>query len=262
MTTLKLGSRGADVKTLQGYLGLAQDGSFGPKTEAAVKEFQSSHGLTPDGVVGQKTWSLLTSEGGNDPRVIPGVTIYKPIGTNITRLPGRKIKYLVIHYTAGTRSTSGAALAARNVFLTRKASADFCVDDTDIVQVNPDLRNYYCYAVGDGKGKYGITNSNSISIEICSTLQKGTTAAVPNHSGWSFTDTALANAMSLAKTLMSVFQIPLSRVVRHYDASGKYCPGIIGWNPGARYNPTTGKIIPGVKNSEEEWNWFKDSLRY
>ena len=240
MTTLKLGSRGADVKTLQGYLGLAQDGSFGPKTEAAVKEFQSSHGLTPDGVGGQKTWSLLTSEGGNDPRVIPGVTIYKPIGTNITRLPGRKIRYLVIHYTAGTRSTSGAALAARNA----------------------DLRNYYCYAVGDGKGKYGITNSNSISIEICSTLQKGTTAAVPNHSGWSFTDAALANAMSLAKTLMSVFQIPLSRVVRHYDASGKYCPGIIGWNPGARYNPTTGKIIPGVKNSEEEWNWFKDSLRY
>ena len=53
MTTLKLGSRGADVKTLQGYLGLAQDGSFGPKTEAAVKKFQADSGLTPDGIVGQ-----------------------------------------------------------------------------------------------------------------------------------------------------------------------------------------------------------------
>jgi peptidoglycan hydrolase-like protein with peptidoglycan-binding domain len=37
---LKLGSKGDDVKKLQTKLGLTADGSFGPKTEAAVKVWQ------------------------------------------------------------------------------------------------------------------------------------------------------------------------------------------------------------------------------
>ncbi len=56
---LKLGSTGEDVKILQEKLGLKADGSFGPGTEKAVKEWQSKNGLTPDGVVGDKSWSLL-----------------------------------------------------------------------------------------------------------------------------------------------------------------------------------------------------------
>ena len=56
---LKLGSTGEDVKALQEKLGLKADGSFGPGTEKAVKEWQSKNGLTPDGVVGDKSWSLL-----------------------------------------------------------------------------------------------------------------------------------------------------------------------------------------------------------
>lgn len=72
-------------------------------------------------------------------------------------------------------------MSTRGVFLSRKASADFIVDDKDVVQVNPDLERYYCWAVGDGKGKKGITNSNSISIEMCSTRKKNTLFAIPNH---------------------------------------------------------------------------------
>ena len=45
MTTLKRGSRGAEVKTLQGKLNLMADGIFGPLTEEAVKEFQKRKGL-------------------------------------------------------------------------------------------------------------------------------------------------------------------------------------------------------------------------
>lgn len=59
MTTLKRGSRGADVKTLQGKLNLAQDGIFGPITEEAVRDFQKRKGLTVDGIVGAKTWAAL-----------------------------------------------------------------------------------------------------------------------------------------------------------------------------------------------------------
>lgn len=59
METIKLGSRGNDVKILQGVLNLIQDGIFGPLTQEAVKEFQKSNGLTPDGIVGTKTWDKL-----------------------------------------------------------------------------------------------------------------------------------------------------------------------------------------------------------
>lgn len=59
MTTLKLGSKGNEVKTLQGKLNLIEDGIFGPITEEAVKDFQSKNGLTVDGIVGPKTWDKL-----------------------------------------------------------------------------------------------------------------------------------------------------------------------------------------------------------
>lgn len=59
MNTIKLGSRGTDVKVLQQKLNLLPDGIFGPLTEEAVKEFQKSRGLTADGIVGTNTWSKL-----------------------------------------------------------------------------------------------------------------------------------------------------------------------------------------------------------
>ena len=57
---IKLGSKGDDVKSLQEKLGLTADGSFGPVTEKAVKEWQTKNGLAADGVIGDKSWSLLT----------------------------------------------------------------------------------------------------------------------------------------------------------------------------------------------------------
>jgi hypothetical protein len=56
---LRFGSKGADVAFLQRWLGLSDDGSFGPKTEAAVKRYQRDHKLVADGVVGPKTWAAM-----------------------------------------------------------------------------------------------------------------------------------------------------------------------------------------------------------
>jgi peptidoglycan hydrolase-like protein with peptidoglycan-binding domain len=58
---LGLSSRGELVKKVQAKVGVAADGIFGPKTEAAVRAFQSAHGLDPDGIVGPKTWRALDS---------------------------------------------------------------------------------------------------------------------------------------------------------------------------------------------------------
>ena len=59
--TLRKGSRGENVKTLQRNLnaaigaGLSVDGIFGPSCYAAVKKFQSKYGLGADGIYGPNT---------------------------------------------------------------------------------------------------------------------------------------------------------------------------------------------------------------
>ena len=64
---ISYGSSGSDVKKLQEALNkngysLEVDGKFGPKTQAAVKDYQKKNGLKVDGVVGTKTWGSLTSK--------------------------------------------------------------------------------------------------------------------------------------------------------------------------------------------------------
>ncbi len=63
MNTLKKGSRGADVATLQHKLNLIADGIFGPITEEAVKTYQKEAGLEADGIVGPRTWAALGMAG-------------------------------------------------------------------------------------------------------------------------------------------------------------------------------------------------------
>ncbi|MFA5773106.1 MAG: PKD domain-containing protein [Candidatus Paceibacterota bacterium] len=50
--TLKVGTTGEDVKTLQSFLGINADGVFGRGTQASVINWQTSKGLTADGAFG------------------------------------------------------------------------------------------------------------------------------------------------------------------------------------------------------------------
>jgi murein DD-endopeptidase MepM/ murein hydrolase activator NlpD len=57
--TIKVGSKGGDVKYLQKKLDITADGDFGPNTRKAVVAFQTKKGLTADGIVGPTTWVAL-----------------------------------------------------------------------------------------------------------------------------------------------------------------------------------------------------------
>ena len=57
--TLRRGATGKLVERLQTRLGIHVDGDFGPRTEAAVRQFQRDKGLVPDGIVGPKSWSII-----------------------------------------------------------------------------------------------------------------------------------------------------------------------------------------------------------
>ena len=268
MNVLKKGSKGEDVKTLQRALKVTPvDGDFGAKTEAAVKAFQKSKGLFADGVVGEKTWKALGISNTTETKCVDPSVLYSPLNVHISKSTNRPITYIAIHYTAGSSSKKGSALNVKKVFQQRSASADFCVDDETMVQFNPDIKNNYCWAVGDkkyanskGASLYGkATNRNTISIEMCSNLKKGTSASAPNHEGWYLTDETIKQCVKLTKILMKKFNIPIERVVRHYDITGKLCPGIIGWNDEITYT-TEGKIAK-TSNNSSKWLEFKKMLQ-
>ena len=79
---LKIGSTGEDVKKLQTKLGLTPDGSFGPATEAKVKEWQLQNNLKSDGLVGDISWGIMFPGDQTSQTVIP------PSGFKLENLKG------------------------------------------------------------------------------------------------------------------------------------------------------------------------------
>ena len=153
-----------------------------------------------------------------------------PIKTNLAnrknyggQRSASQIKYIVIHYTANDGDTdegNGNYFANNKVY----ASAHYFADGDSITQSVPD--DYIAYSVGGkkysdcnktGGGKfYGqCTNANSISIELCDEVRNGK---------YDFTKATIANAIELTKILMKKYNVPIDRVIRHFDVTGKNCP--------------------------------------
>ena len=79
---LSYGSKGSEVTELQKLLNqngysLDEDGNFGPKTQAAVKDYQQKNNLSVDGIVGTNTWGALT-------KASTGATTTQPAATTQT----------------------------------------------------------------------------------------------------------------------------------------------------------------------------------
>ena len=139
-----------------------------------------------------------------------------------------KPKFIVIHTTGNPKK--GADAMAHFQYWNggnRGQSADFVVDDAGALQIN-DYTRYYTWHCGDGKGKYGITNQNSIGIEIC-----------VNADG-DF-ERAIEHTITLVRELIG--KTGILNVVRHYDASRKLCPREF------------------ADNNWEKWNEFKRRIQ-
>jgi N-acetylmuramoyl-L-alanine amidase CwlA len=135
----------------------------------------------------------------------------------------QKPLYIVIHDTGN--GAKGADAGAHFTYFNggnRDASADFFVDSTQILQVN-DYEKYYSWHCGDGKGAYGITNANSVGVEICVNADGDYNAAV-------------ANAAALTRFLTGALGVPAERIVRHWDASRKNCPASMRADDWAKWN--------------------------
>ena len=163
----------------------------------------------------------------------------KPVSYGNTRAAGT-VKYLVIHYTGNKTDTAQSNAKYFAQTNTRAAGAHYFVDSTSVYLSIPESKiawsvggNKYVDVVTTGGGSmYGkITNTNSISIEICSTNGE-------------FSKETIENARILALDIMKRNNIPASNVYRHFDVNGKHCPGWEGW-----FGPNIAK-----------WDEFKKSL--
>lgn len=130
------------------------------------------------------------------------------------------IKYIVLHYTANdgdSDENNGKYFKGAN----RHASAHIFVDDDSCTQSVPD--DYVAWSVGgkkysntNGAKFYGkATNSNTLNIEMCDTDRNGRYEA---------TAKTQKNTIEIVREKMAKYNIPIERVIRHYDVTGKLCP--------------------------------------
>jgi N-acetylmuramoyl-L-alanine amidase len=161
--------------------------------------------------------------------VIKMVQIVKDyVQVNPYTRPGRKnygIRGIVEHYTASPRAT---AKNIRDYFngtcinIKRYAGCQYAVDKHEIRQLIPD--NEVAYHAHDNSRCYPKelgTNANftTIGIEMCIEAD-----------GSLHPDT-VKNAMKLTAYLLKKYDLPVSRVYRHYDITGKSCPLMWVKNP-------------------------------
>ena len=122
------------------------------------------------------------------------------------------VDYIVVHYTSnlGDTAKNNADYFAREAV---KASAHYFVDEHEVWASVPIYRiAWHC---GAKTYKHPLCrNTNSIGVEICMNAKDG-----------SVRTGSIDNAAALVRTLMGRYGIPPGHVLRHYDVTGKHCPG-------------------------------------
>lgn len=128
------------------------------------------------------------------------------------------IRYIVVHYTAnkGDTAKNNADYFART---TTKTSAHYFVDEKEVWQsVGEQDTAYHCGA--DTYKHPFCRNGNSIGVEMCLLDKAG-----------NIRPGTIDTALSVVRQLMAAYDIPIDRVLRHYDATGKNCPRPMVENP-------------------------------
>ena len=174
-----------------------------------------------------------------------------------------QIKYIIVHYTSndGDHDEGNANYFKNNVV---QASAHYFVDDDSITQTVPD--DYVAWAVGGSKWRdcdttgggtmHGIiTNTNSLSVEMCDTVKDGSVMA---------TETTMRNTADLVKDLMKKYNVDIDHVYRHFDVTGKYCPKyLMSSSAWAKFKErlVDNEIMENYNTLDEVPEWAKETVK-
>lgn len=114
----------APVARMQSALGLSPDGTFGPRTEAAVRAVQARHGLPVDGVVGPATWHAMGINTGGTitppaealPHVaVPHTAVERVVAQPVVQHTSRGVAQLRVTRTQVVSSGSSSAPSSNGV---------------------------------------------------------------------------------------------------------------------------------------------------
>ena len=151
---------------------------------------------------------------------IGGVKLFEYL-TNVNRtIKTNKInKFIVVHWVGAVSTALDNAKYFYNV--DRKASAGYFVDPSSIYRVVRDEDSSWHCGGGlqgtSGHKYYNICfNSNSIGIEMCCTKSDGILVV---------SEQTMNNTVKLIAYLMKKWNIGIDMVIRHFDVTGKSCPG-------------------------------------
>ena len=134
-------------------------------------------------------------------------------------------RHIVIHYVGAISSAKNNCIYFRNNSV--PASAHFFCDKEIWQSVPLSRAAWHCggglqdYGTKKVDGNKGATlhgtcrNQNSIGIELCCHKKNGRVVPTPE---------AINTAIPLVQWLMKKYDIPASRVIRHFDVTGKCCP--------------------------------------
>lgn len=132
--------------------------------------------------------------------------------------PGRvyPVEYIVVHYTGIAGDTAQNEL---DYFAREKLgrSAHYYVDENEVCQSVLDTDTAWHCASDNPRHPY-CRNANSIGVEMCNSLD-----GVP--------EATKARTAAFVRELMSKYGLDSSRVLRHYDVTGKRCPAPWADNP-------------------------------
>lgn len=149
----------------------------------------------------------------------------------------KNVKYIVIHYTAGSGDTAENNAKYFQTGNTRPAGAHFFVDQEGEIYKSIAL-NLIAWSVGgfftstEGAGTYynRCTNANSVSIELCDVADKE-----PSQKQ--------IEAVKYVIKYIRKYCPNATTIIRHWDVNGKQCP--------ARF---TGQ-------NNKKWKSFKDAIQ-
>lgn len=116
-------------------------------------------------------------------------------------------QFIVVHNTANDASAENEINYMQSN--SGETSFHYAVDDKEVIKGIPEYRN----AFHAGDGMYGEGNRKGLSVEICYSKSGGEKFAV-----------AEENAAEFIADLLILYGWDITKVRKHQDFSGKYCP--------------------------------------
>lgn len=140
---------------------------------------------------------------------------------NFRKGDAARIRYLVIHYTGafGTAEENCSFFAAQK----RNSSAHYFVGYEGEIWQSVEDENIAWHCGAKQYRHPECRNANSIGIELC-VRKKDKSSRKAEDPDWYFEDATVEAAVELTRYLMKRYGIPVARVLRHYDVTGKVCP--------------------------------------